>query len=95
MASQRISKTAIDWAKFASLIPKHDKNYFATFKAKHDEYMVRWVDNGSFDNYQKSTILNHANEAISNLYIVLFSKTVLQQTLRKHQRLNGITTRKT
>ena len=40
MAS-RISKSSIDWTRFAQLVPKHDKAAFNAFKARSDGYLMR------------------------------------------------------
>lgn len=41
MAAARISKSSMDWARFAQLVPKHDVPQFNAFKAKSDGYLVR------------------------------------------------------
>jgi len=41
MASSRISKSSVDWARFAKLIPKCDVSKFNAFKATSDSYIVR------------------------------------------------------
>ncbi|KAH9413613.1 ATP synthase peripheral stalk subunit d, mitochondrial-like [Dermatophagoides pteronyssinus] len=41
MAANRISKSSIDWAKFASAVPKNEMKNFNAFKARSDAYLVR------------------------------------------------------
>ena len=40
MAS-RISRSAIDWAKFADLVPKNQLQHFNAFKARSANYLMR------------------------------------------------------
>ena len=40
MAS-RISKSSVDWARFAQLVPKFDQPAFNAFKARSDGYLMR------------------------------------------------------
>jgi F-type H+-transporting ATPase subunit d len=39
MSGNRIAKSAIDWAKFARLVPEADKGKFIAFKARSDGYL--------------------------------------------------------
>lgn len=41
MAVNRISKSSVDWVRFAQLVPRFDKPNFNAFKAKSDGYLVR------------------------------------------------------
>lgn len=41
MAAKRITKSSIDWAKFASVVPKNEMKNFNAFKARSDAYLVR------------------------------------------------------
>ena len=41
MASRRISKSTIDWAKFSQLVPKSERAKFNAFKARSDGYLRR------------------------------------------------------
>lgn len=41
MAAARISKSSVDWARFAQLVPRFDKAQFNAFKGKSDGYLVR------------------------------------------------------
>lgn len=40
MAS-RITKSSIDWAKFASVVPKSNQKNFTAFKARSEAYLTR------------------------------------------------------
>jgi len=39
MASRRVSKSAIDWAKFAERIPENQKSNFMAFRSKSEGYL--------------------------------------------------------
>jgi len=39
MAARRISKSAIDWAKFAEMIPENQKKNFLGFRSKSEGYL--------------------------------------------------------
>lgn len=39
--ARRISKSSIDWAKFASVVPKSEMKNFSAFKARSDAYLTR------------------------------------------------------
>ena len=41
MASKRVAKSAVDWVKFAELVPKNQKDGFRAFKAKSDAFVAR------------------------------------------------------
>jgi hypothetical protein len=41
MAAKRITKSSIDWTRFAQLVPKSERNMFIAFKAKSDAYLRR------------------------------------------------------
>jgi len=41
MASKRVAKSAIDWAKFEKLVPKPDANEFQLFKTRSMTYVNR------------------------------------------------------
>ena len=41
MAARRASKSAIDWAKFAELVPKSESHQFRVFKAQTDTMIAR------------------------------------------------------
>jgi len=43
MASKRLSKTAVDWSKFAKAVPKEDLGKFQAFKHKSDNYVARVI----------------------------------------------------
>ncbi|XP_054155111.1 ATP synthase subunit d, mitochondrial-like [Oppia nitens] len=43
MAAKRITKSAIDWAKFNEVVPKAEKQLFNQFKAKSDGYLRRML----------------------------------------------------
>lgn len=41
MASKRVATSAVDWLKFAELVPKNQKDAFRAFKAKSDSLIAR------------------------------------------------------
>lgn len=41
MAAKRITKSAVDWAKFARLVPESDKVNYIAFKARSDSYLMK------------------------------------------------------
>lgn len=41
--SSRIAKSTIDWAKFASVVPKAEQVSYNAFKARSDAYLTRYV----------------------------------------------------
>ncbi|RWS14675.1 ATP synthase subunit d: mitochondrial-like protein [Dinothrombium tinctorium] len=43
MTSRRITKSAVDWAKFARLVPESDRAQFAAFKARSDGYLRKMM----------------------------------------------------
>lgn len=43
MAAKRISKSAVDWAKFAELVPKTEMHQFRVFKA-HTDAVIASID---------------------------------------------------
>jgi len=40
--AQRISKSSIDWAKFAQMVSKYEKSDFIAFKGKSESYLRRY-----------------------------------------------------
>jgi len=41
MASKRIATSAVDWIKFAEMVPKNQRDAFRAFKAKSDSLVAR------------------------------------------------------
>lgn len=41
MAARRVSKSAVDWAKLADLVPANQKDIFRAFKARSDMFISR------------------------------------------------------
>ena len=41
MAAKRIATSAVDWAKFAELVPKNQKDVFRAFKSRSDMFIAR------------------------------------------------------
>jgi len=43
MAAKRITQSSMDWSKFATIVPKSEKQFFNAFKAKSDGYLRRML----------------------------------------------------
>ncbi|KAI1291894.1 ATP synthase subunit d, mitochondrial [Halotydeus destructor] len=65
MAAKRITKSAIEWSKFARLVPECDRANYTAFKARSDHYLMNVLSNPenpptiNFQEYKK-TITNKA-----------------------------------
>ena len=42
MAARRVTKSAVDWAKFASLVPKNQVDCYKAFKTKSDMFSAKY-----------------------------------------------------
>ena len=42
MAARRVTKSAVDWAKFASLVPKNQTDCYKAFKSKSDMFLAKY-----------------------------------------------------
>ena len=44
MASKRISKSALDWKKFQSLVPQNQQPQFSQLMGKNFQYVSRYIN---------------------------------------------------
>ncbi|KAH9390075.1 PREDICTED: ATP synthase subunit d, mitochondrial-like [Rhagoletis zephyria] len=94
MASRRISKSSIDWAKFSSVVPRKEAKNFTAFKARSDAYLTRvlsYPENPpqiNFEEYRKKVSSKDAVNQLESAYKALkvtYPKDTLSQEVDKQE----------